>query len=151
MKGGRSAPHADPLPARGAREPAGAGASHPGEGSSNLAALEQHDAFVARHIGTSPSAQDAMLREVGFASRAALLNAIVPAAIRDTAPLPLGEPLGEADALARLRGVAAKNRVLKSFIGQGYYGTSMPAVIQRNVFENPAWYTAYTPYQPEIS
>ena len=147
MKGGRSTPHPNSLPARGEREPS---ASEASEGQP-LAALEQHDAFVARHIGTSPPAQAAMLREIGFASRASLMNAIVPAAIRDTAPLPLGEPLGEAEALARLRGVAAKNRVLKSFIGQGYYGTLLPAVIQRNVLENPAWYTAYTPYQPEIS
>ena len=139
MKLARSAPDTEPS------------ASEAGRAKASLAALEQHDAFVARHIGPSPSAQAAMLREIGFASRASLMNAIVPAAIRDTAPLPLGETLGEAEALARLRGIAAKNRVLKSFIGQGYYGTLMPAVIQRNVFENPAWYTAYTPYQPEIS
>ena len=116
-----------------------------------LQSLERHDEFLARHIGTPSSAQHAMLREIGFASRAALMSAIVPPAIRSTEPLGLPPPLGEAEALAKLRRIASRNRVLKSFIGQGYYGTHMPGVIQRNVFENPAWYTAYTPYQPEIS
>jgi glycine dehydrogenase len=116
-----------------------------------LSALECHDDFVARHIGTSASAQDAMLCEIGFASRGALMSAIVPAAIRVSEPLALPEPIGETEALARLRRIASRNRVMKSFIGQGYYGTHMPGVIQRNVFESPAWYTAYTPYQPEIS
>jgi glycine dehydrogenase len=116
-----------------------------------LDALERHGEFVARHVGTPPAAQAAMLHDIGFASRAALMNAIVPAGIRLADPLPLPPPLGEAEALGRLRAIASQNRVLKSFIGQGYYGTFMPAVIQRNVFESPAWYTAYTPYQPEIS
>ena len=116
-----------------------------------LSALERHDDFLARHIGATASAQDAMLREIGFASRGALMNAIVPAAIRLSEPLALPEPVSETEALARLRRIASRNRVLKSFIGQGYYGTHMPGVIQRNVFESPAWYTAYTPYQPEIS
>jgi glycine dehydrogenase len=116
-----------------------------------LPALEQHDEFLARHIGASASAQEAMLQEIGFASRAALMSAIVPAAIRLSDPLALPGPVTEAEALAKLRSIAARNRVLKSFIGQGYYGTYTPGVIQRNVFESPAWYTAYTPYQPEIS
>src|SRR6185312_5069215 len=116
-----------------------------------LRALEAHDEFIARHIGTSPAAQEAMLREIGFASRAALIDAIVPPSIRLSSPLALPAPSSEAEALAKLRGIAAKNRVLKSFIGQGYYGTYTPGVIARNLFENPAWYTAYTPYQPEIS
>jgi len=119
--------------------------------ATTLRFLERHDDFLARHIGTASSAQDAMLQEIGFASRTALMNAIVPPAIRLGDPLPLPPPLGEAEALAKLRRIASRNRVLKSFIGQGYYGTYMPGVIQRNVFENPAWYTAYTPYQPEIS
>jgi glycine dehydrogenase len=123
----------------------------PDDRSVALEPLDQHAEFLARHIGTPPSAQQAMLREIGFASRAALMNAIVPAAIRDADPLPLPAPVAEAEALEKLRAIAARNRVLKSFIGQGYYGTFMPAVIQRNVLENPAWYTAYTPYQPEIS
>ena len=116
-----------------------------------LSALEDHDAFLARHIGTSAQAQDAMLREIGFASRAALIDALVPASIRTSDPLPLPPPCGEAEALAKLRHYAAANRVLKALIGQGYYGTQTPPVILRNVLENPAWYTAYTPYQPEIS
>src|SRR5512132_2326648 len=116
-----------------------------------LAALENHDAFIARHIGPRDDAQQAMLRELGFASRDALIDAIVPPAIRLVEPLALPSPRGEAEALDDLRRFAAKNRVLKSLIGQGYYGTETPAVILRNVLENPAWYTAYTPYQPEIS
>jgi len=108
-------------------------------------------AFVARHIGTTPDDQAAMLRALGHESRASLMDAIVPAAIRRKAPLALAEALTEAEALARIRAIAAKNKVLKSFIGQGYYGTHTPGVILRNVLENPAWYTAYTPYQPEIS
>ena len=79
------------------------------------------------------------------------MDAIVPAAIRRKTPLALPPALTEAEALARIRAIAAKNKVLKSFIGQGYYGTHTPGVILRNVLENPAWYTAYTPYQPEIS
>ena len=119
--------------------------------SPTLAALENHDAFIARHVGPRPDAQQAMLRELGFASVDALMNAIVPPAIRLSAPLALPAPRSEAEALADLRRLATKNRVLKSLIGQGYYGTETPAVILRNVLENPAWYTAYTPYQPEIS
>ena len=116
-----------------------------------LQSLEAHDAFLARHIGTNEAAQREMLEALGFSSRAELIDAIVPPAIRRRDPLALPPPLGEAEALAKLRGIASRNRVLKSFIGQGYYGTFMPGVIRRNVFESPAWYTAYTPYQPEIS
>jgi glycine dehydrogenase len=116
-----------------------------------LSALEHHDAFIGRHIGTTDDDQAAMLRVLGFDSRTALIDAVVPPAIRESAPLALPRPMSEAEALARLKSIAAKNRVAKSFIGQGYYGTYTPAVIQRNVLENPAWYTAYTPYQPEIS
>jgi len=120
-------------------------------GRATLQSLEGHDAFVGRHVGTPASAQQAMLQELGFASRAALMNAVVPKAIRLAEPLALPPPQGEAEALAKLRRIASHNRVLKSFIGQGYHGTHTPGVIQRNVLENPAWYTAYTPYQPEIS
>jgi glycine dehydrogenase len=108
-------------------------------------------AFAARHIGPGPTEQQAMLAELGFASLDEMVERLIPAAIRDPAPLgfaPLGD---EAQVLARLRELAAKNRVLRSFIGMGYHGTHTPAVILRNVLENPAWYTAYTPYQPEIS
>jgi glycine dehydrogenase len=116
-----------------------------------LSTFEESDAFVRRHIGTTPDDQAAMLRVLGIDSFAALIDAVVPPAIRQHAPLELAGPMSEAEALARLKAIAAKNRVAKSFIGQGYYGTHTPAVIQRNVLENPAWYTAYTPYQPEIS
>src|SRR5512137_1919210 len=116
-----------------------------------LAALEQHDAFIARHVGTTPDDQAAMLAVLGYPSRAALMDALVPAAIRRRKPLALPGPMTEVEALAKLRAMAAQNQVLKSFIGQGYYGTHTPGVILRNVLENPAWYTAYTPYQPEIS
>ncbi len=116
-----------------------------------LAHLERRDAFVARHLGTSPDDQAAMLAAMGFPSREALIEAVVPAAIRSAKPLALPPALDEAAALARLRSLAARNRPLQSFIGQGYYGTITPGVILRNVLENPAWYTAYTPYQPEIS
>ncbi|MGE0357961.1 MAG: aminomethyl-transferring glycine dehydrogenase [Burkholderiales bacterium] len=116
-----------------------------------LGPLEDRDAFARRHIGPGEADQAAMLAVLGFASRDALVEAVVPAAIRRAVPmaLPAGKP--EAEALAELRAIAAKNRVFRSWIGQGYYGTHVPGVIQRNVLENPAWYTAYTPYQPEIS
>ncbi|MDE2208572.1 MAG: aminomethyl-transferring glycine dehydrogenase [Betaproteobacteria bacterium] len=120
----------------------------PGE---TLAALEDHDGFIARHVGTAAQDQVAMLAALGYASRAALIDAIVPETIRLREPLSLPGPMGEAEALARLRDIASRNRVLKSVIGQGYYGTHTPGVILRNVLENPAWYTAYTPYQAEIS
>jgi glycine dehydrogenase len=117
----------------------------------SLDSLEQHRDFVDRHIGTSDAEQAAMLGTLGFASRAALIDAVVPRAIRLARPLALPPAKAEQEALDALKGIARKNRVAKSFIGQGYYGTLTPAVILRNVLENPAWYTAYTPYQPEIS
>jgi len=116
-----------------------------------LSALEDHTTFIARHIGTTPDEQAAMLAVLGYGSLPALIDAVVPAAIRERAPLALPGPMTEAEALARLRSLSTQNRVLKSFIGQGYYGTHTPNVIQRNILENPAWYTAYTPYQPEIA
>jgi glycine dehydrogenase len=116
-----------------------------------LAELEQHRGFVDRHIGTTDADQAAMLKTLGYASRAELIDAIVPSAIRDRQPLALPGAKGEQEALDALKISARRNRVLKSFIGQGYYGTLTPGVILRNVLENPAWYTAYTPYQPEIS
>ncbi|MBK7792432.1 MAG: aminomethyl-transferring glycine dehydrogenase [Betaproteobacteria bacterium] len=116
-----------------------------------LTTLERHDAFIARHIGTTPADQAEMLAVLGQPSRAALMDAIVPAGIRRAKPLALPAAMSEAAALAKLKSIAARNRVLKSYIGQGYYGTWTPGVILRNILENPAWYTAYTPYQPEIS
>ena len=116
-----------------------------------LAELEQHRGFVDRHIGTTDAEQAEMLKVLGYASRSALIEAAVPPAIRLREPLALSAAKGEEEALAELKAMARKNRVLKSYIGQGYYGTLTPGVILRNVLENPAWYTAYTPYQPEIS
>lgn len=120
----------------------------------SLSQLEAHDAFIARHIGPSDAEQAAMLKVLGYADRTALIDAIVPANIRRKNVLPLAdftEAKSETEALATLKALASKNKVLKSFIGQGYYNTHTPGVILRNIFENPAWYTAYTPYQPEIS
>jgi glycine dehydrogenase len=120
----------------------------------SLTQLEARDGFIPRHIGPSDSEQAAMLSTLGYASRAALIEAVVPPNIRKKSKLELGqffEPKPEQAALAELKALAAKNKVMKSMIGQGYYGTHTPPVVLRNIFENPAWYTAYTPYQPEIS
>ncbi|HEX5343678.1 MAG TPA: glycine dehydrogenase, partial [Duganella sp.] len=120
----------------------------------SLTQLEARDAFIARHIGPDAAEQQEMLSVLGYASRAALIDAIVPANIRNKEALPLGayaQPMPENEALNKLKKIASKNKVLKSLIGQGYYNTLTPNVILRNIFENPAWYTAYTPYQPEIS
>jgi len=116
-----------------------------------LAALERADAFAGRHIGPSADDEAAMLRAVGSASRAELIDGIVPPAIRRSRAMKLPTPATEAEALAELKAIAAKNKVARNFIGQGYHGTHTPGVILRNILENPAWYTAYTPYQAEIS
>jgi glycine dehydrogenase len=109
-----------------------------------------YDFANRRHIGPSPAEMDEMLQAVGAASLDELIDQTVPKSIRQA--LPLGwAPLSEHELLARMRDVAAKNRVMTSLIGQGYYGTVTPPAIQRNILENPAWYTAYTPYQPEIA
>ena len=107
--------------------------------------------FCDRHIGLSNTDIDYMLDTLGYASLDELSQTVVPKSIADNAPLNLDEALTEEQALAELKEIAAKNKLFKSLIGQGYYGTHTPKVIQRNVLENPAWYTAYTPYQPEIS
>lgn len=107
--------------------------------------------FVRRHIGPSPRDIQAMLDSVGANSLGDLMSQTLPSSIRQKAPLDLGPALSETEALAHMRGLAAQNEVFTSLIGQGYSGTLLPAVIQRNILENPAWYTAYTPYQPEIS
>ena len=109
------------------------------------------DTFERRHSGSPDADVAAMLNVVGFASLDALADAAVPADIRLKRPLKLPAAVGESAALAELRAIAGKNRILRSFIGQGYYGTATPGVIQRNILENPGWYTAYTPYQAEIS
>lgn len=117
----------------------------------SLSALEHHDAFIARHIGPSEAEIRAMLDTLGHASLDALADAIVPDNIRLKSALALPQATSEVEAIAKLRAIAGKNKVFKSFIGQGYYGTHTPNVILRNILENPAWYTAYTPYQAEIS
>jgi glycine dehydrogenase len=119
--------------------------------TARLADLENPSAFVARHIGPSPEDEARMLAAIGEPSRQALIDAIVPPAIARPSPMTLPDAVDEAQALEELRAIARKNRVLKSYIGQGYYGTHTPGVILRNILENPAWYTAYTPYQAEIS
>jgi glycine dehydrogenase len=107
--------------------------------------------FAQRHIGPDGDGTQAMLAAVGYASLDDLTQAALPPGLAAGEPLDLPGPLSEADALAELRRIAARNHVLTPMIGLGYYGTVTPAVIRRNVLENPAWYTAYTPYQPEIS
>jgi glycine dehydrogenase len=107
--------------------------------------------FVRRHIGPSPRDVADMLKTVDATSLDALMAETLPASIRQKTPLDLGTALSETEALAHMRKLAAQNQVFTSMIGQGYSGTILPAVIQRNILENPAWYTAYTPYQPEIS
>ena len=116
-----------------------------------LAELENPSEFVARHIGIGADDEARMLATVGADSRQALVAGIVPASIARATPMQLPPAVGEAAALAELRAIAAQNRVFKSYIGQGYHGTLTPGVILRNILENPAWYTAYTPYQAEIS
>ena len=117
----------------------------------SLRELEHHGAFLERHIGPNDAEIAHMLRVVGHDSLDAMTDAIVPASIKSAQPLALPAPINEEEALAKIRAVADRNQVFRSFIGQGYYGTHTPKVILRNILENPAWYTAYTPYQAEIS
>jgi glycine dehydrogenase len=113
--------------------------------------LLHRDAFHARHIGPDAAGERAMLAALGVATRAELVAQAMPAAIRQREPLALPGPLDEAEALAELRAIAAQNQVWRTYIGTGYHNCHTPQVIQRNVLENPGWYTAYTPYQAEIS
>ena len=110
-----------------------------------------YDFANRRHIGPSPAEMEEMLKVVGAPSLAALIDDTLPAKIRQKAPLNFGKPKSERELLHHMKLVSKKNQVLTSLIGQGYHGTVTPPAIQRNIFENPAWYTAYTPYQPEIS
>ncbi|GAB1691750.1 aminomethyl-transferring glycine dehydrogenase [Krasilnikovia sp. M28-CT-15] len=107
--------------------------------------------FAARHIGPDPDEQDQMLKRIGYGSMEQLMDAAIPEVIRWHGRLALPEAASEEETIAELRAIAARNTLATSMIGLGYYGTFTPAVIRRNVLENPAWYTAYTPYQPEIS
>ncbi len=119
--------------------------------SFELTDYQTYDFANLRHIGPSRKEMAEMLEVVGAASLDALIDETLPHTIRQASPLDWGEAMTERDALFHMRQVAGKNQVLTSLIGQGYYGTTTPPVIQRNILENPAWYTAYTPYQPEIS
>ena len=116
-----------------------------------LSELENAGEFIARHIGISERDEVHMLGIVGAGSRRELIDGIVPRSIARSTAMDIPASVTEAAALAQLKAIASKNQVLKSFIGQGYYGTHTPGVILRNILENPAWYTAYTPYQAEIS
>jgi len=116
-----------------------------------LDSLEQKDDFVRRHIGPGADDRARMLAEMGLSSIEDLMDKVVPKSIREDMPLGVGEGCTEVEMLARLRALADRNSVYRSFIGAGYYGTHLPPVILRNLLENPGWYTAYTPYQPEVS
>ena len=117
----------------------------------SLDQLQDHGEFARRHVGPDEHELPAMLAVLGVESLDELLDAAVPEKIRLRAPLALPEGRTEREVLTELRELADRNRVVTSLIGMGYYGTITPPVIQRNLLENPAWYTAYTPYQPEIS
>ncbi|HEY5718539.1 MAG TPA: aminomethyl-transferring glycine dehydrogenase [Motiliproteus sp.] len=116
-----------------------------------LEALEHHQEFTARHLGPDAAQTEAMLSQLGASSLDALIDQTVPGAIRLSAELAVGRGRSEREVLDYLKTLAAKNQVNKSYIGAGYYNTLVPNVILRNVMENPGWYTAYTPYQPEIA
>jgi glycine dehydrogenase len=117
----------------------------------DLQALLGDDEFHARHIGPGVAQEAAMLAEIGYASRQALIRDTVPASILRHAPLDMVAPTTEAAALDELRAIAQRNQVWRSYIGAGYHGTLTPEPIRRNVLENPGWYTAYTPYQAEVA
>ncbi|MET4161031.1 glycine dehydrogenase [Marinobacterium sp. MBR-111] len=116
-----------------------------------LNTLEQQDAFIGRHIGPSADEAAAMLAELGVDSLAALIDETVPGSIRVKQPIALDTPKTEAQVLAELKAIAGQNQIKRSLIGMGYHDTLTPNIILRNVLENPGWYTAYTPYQPEVS
>jgi glycine dehydrogenase len=113
--------------------------------------LDTSNEFIPRHIGPSEDDQQKMLAAIGAADLATLMREVVPANIHMSRELDLPNARSEAEVLAEMRKIAADNQVFRNYIGQGYYGTLTPNVVLRNILENPAWYTAYTPYQPEIS
>lgn len=118
---------------------------------SNFDSLITEDTFKHRHLGIDRSAQQLMLETLGYDSLDSLIDTAVPESIRLQNPLELPSPLTETEALNQLKSMAQQNKVYRSYIGMGYYNCITPAVIQRNILENPNWYTAYTPYQPEIA
>lgn len=119
--------------------------------ASSLQNLSNQDVFAHRHIGSNTAQQQQMLSQLGVESLEDLISQVVPKSIRRQHPVQLSEGLSEPAALTQLEEIANQNTLLKSYIGQGFYNSYTPAVIQRNILENPAWYTAYTPYQAEIS
>ena len=124
---------------------------HSDDAIGGIRSLFAPDEFHARHLGPSSDQESAMLAALGYAARADLIAATVPADIRLRSELALPEPVSEADALAELRELAGRNQVWRTYIGAGYHGTLTPEPIRRNVLENPGWYTAYTPYQAEVA
>ena len=116
-----------------------------------LTNLKKNNLFSKRHIGTNPNDREHMLQSIGFSTMDEFIDAVVPTNILKRDNIEIGEERTEEEVLAELKEIASKNKVYKSFIGQGHYNTHTPKVILRNVFENPGWYTSYTPYQPEIS
>jgi glycine dehydrogenase len=112
---------------------------------------QQSKEFIARHIGPNEHETEQMLKTIGVNSLDELIDKTIPVSIRNRAPLGLQKPVSEYEYLTSLKAIASKNKVYKSYIGQGYFNTIVPSVILRNVFENPGWYTQYTPYQAEIS
>jgi glycine dehydrogenase len=149
-------PPVTPAPPTSSRAAAAEAADHRQNGAASLVArtasvLAPTDGFIERHIGPSGGEIQEMLGTLGYGSLDDLCDATIPAAIRLRRPLNLGAPRGEFELLTELRGVAAENQVFRSFIGMGYYDTITPPVIQRNILENPGWYTQYTPYQAEIA
>ena len=118
--------------------------------SMNLFEQQQRE-FLSRHIAPNEQETVEMLREIGVSSLEELINKTIPSDIRITSPLDSPAPQSEYSYLKELKETASQNRVFKNYIGQGYYGTIVPSVILRNLFENPGWYTQYTPYQAEIA
>ena len=117
----------------------------------SLEDLKMRGDFIRRHIGPGEEHADSMLRDLGLSSLDEMIDKTVPAAIRSERPLELDAAMSERMMLSTLRKIAGRNKVFISMIGMGYYGTVLPGVILRNVMENPSWYTAYTPYQAEVS
>ena len=109
------------------------------------------DTFVRRHIGPSAAEVEEMLSALGYSTLDEFIDATIPETIRAKRPLGIGQPRTEHDVLNEIRRIAGKNKVFRSYLGLGYHDTLVPPVIQRNILENPGWYTAYTPYQSEIA
>ncbi|MEC8798407.1 MAG: aminomethyl-transferring glycine dehydrogenase subunit GcvPA, partial [Pseudomonadota bacterium] len=113
--------------------------------------MKKNNLFSTRHIGTNAHERELMLKSIGYTGMDEFIEAVIPSNILEKKNISIGEQRTEEEVLEELRNIATKNKVYKSFIGQGHYNTHTPKVILRNVFENPGWYTSYTPYQPEIS